>query len=592
MNRAAAILVGAVLAAALSPAVAAGEGHDAHDDVRSVEELRDLESEFRSLSARLRPSVVMLRLGGRFGGSTGTGVVLSPDGLVATCGHVGGRAGRRVTAVLADGTELSGRTLGQAEVGALDCGLIQLDTEGRALEAAPLGTSSDLARGDWVVAMGFTHGPPERERPALVRVGRVLRITADELLFDAPIDSGDSGGPSFNLRGEVVGINSRCGGPSWQNAATPVDRLRERMRQFLDGTDERLTTLDFDERPDPGVRTSFERGGSEHGRMQLQRSLPLDALVAPARASMVRVLDGNATRCFATVVDAEGHAVTKRSQLPEGWQSGEVALESADGGRMAAHVVGTDGPLDLAVLRIDGCTLPPVRWDEAVPVEPGKVLLTPRLGIGTPALGFAAIERRESPPDLSAGPYLGVRTDTATKDELRAGGIGRALRIDEVVPGSGAAAAGVRVGDLLAALDGTEVIDRFALRRMISGKAPGDRVRLSLVRDGGRLEVEAVLGRRQPEGRDGPRRGNTTTPISDVSSGFGEVIAHDGIVWPEQCGGPVVDLDGRALALNVARYDRTATHALDAATVMAAVRRIVDGSRVAAPAAAAAPPAR
>jgi S1-C subfamily serine protease len=65
------------------------------------------------------------------------------------------------------------------------------------------------------------------------------------------------------------------------------------------------------------------------------------------------------------------------------------------------------------------------------------------------------------------------------------------------------------------------------------------------------------------------------TPISAVSTGFGEVFAHDGIVWPEQCGGPVVDLDGNAVGLNVARYDRTATHAIDPKTLMKAVDRVI-----------------
>lgn len=590
MNPAVAILaLPAVLLAVALPA-GVGQGHDPYDDVCTLEEFRELEVDVRGLASRLRPSVVMLRLGGRLGGATGTGVVLSPDGLVATCGHVGGRAGRRVTATLSDGTQLSGRTLGQAEVGPLDCGLVQLDAGGRSLETAPLGTSSDLAPGDWVLAMGYTHGPPDRDRPALVRVGRVLRCTPDELLFDAPIDAGDSGGPSFNLRGEVVGINSRCGGPSWQNAATPVDRLRERMWQFRDSVDESMTMLDFEDSPDPGVRTNFERGGSQNGRMQVQRSLPLEDVVSRARASMVRVLDGRSTRCYATVVDADGLAVTKRSQLPDGWQSGEVGIEAADGSRLSAHVVGSDGPLDLAVLRIEACAVPAIRWNSGVAIGPGKVLLSPRLGVGAPALGFAAIERRESTPDLSSGPYLGVRTDDAGKDDLDGLGLERALRVDEVVPGSGAERAGVRVGDLLTALDGAALADRTALRRLIVQRASGDRVRLSLVRDGAAMELDAELGRRQQDGRPEARRGNTTTPISAVSTGFGEVVAHDAIVWPEQCGGPVVDLDGNAVALNIARYDRTATHALDAKTVMNAVRRILDDSQRAPTRPAAAPP--
>jgi serine protease Do len=69
------------------------------------------------------------------------------------------------------------------------------------------------------------------------------------------------------------------------------------------------------------------------------------------------------------------------------------------------------------------------------------------------------------------------------------------------------------------------------------------------------------------------------TPISEVSTGFGDVLAHDAIVWPEQCGGPVVDLDGHVVGLNIARFDRTATHALEAKAVAKAAEAIIAGRR-------------
>lgn len=552
------------------------KGHDPFDSVDSVEDLRRLERQVTALAARLRPTVVNLRLGGRGAAATGTGVVISSDGLVATCGHVGQRAGRRVTATLSDGTVLEGKTLGQANEGALDCGLVQLDTEGRELACAPLGTSSDAEAGDWLVVLGFTQGPPSEPRPALVRVGRIVRNSPEELLFDAPIDAGDSGGPSFNLRGEVVAVNSRCGRQPWENAATPIDRLRERMWEFREGIDERLLRSPLAQ-GDSGddVRTNFARSASEGTRMAVQRSLPFDDVVATARASMVRVMDGKASVCYGTVVDADGHAVTKRSQLPEGWEDGSVQLETADGQPLTASVVGVDRALDLAVLRIPSCPLPPVEWKRSRPIAPGQVLLTPRMNRNGPALGFAAIERRESERDWSMTPYLGVRTEPATAAQLRAAGTSSGARIEEVVGGTAADAAGLKVGDLILAVDGTSIDGRFGLRRALGDRAAGDRVTLGVFRDGAAIDVVAEL-RRRPAGEGGSAtRGNTMTPISEVSTGFGEVFAHDGIVWPEQCGGPVVDLDGNAVGLNVARYDRTATHAIDPKTLMKAVDRVL-----------------
>jgi serine protease Do len=568
------IIVCAVLA--MSGAVCGGgappadaRGQDPFDRVASIDELRDLERELRAVAERMRPTVVLLRLPGIRGGSTGSGVVLTADGLVATCGHVGGRAGRRVSATLSDGTVLSGRTLGQANIGALDCGLIQLDAEGRDLQAASLGTNRDLLPGDWVVAMGYTQGPPEEPRPPLVRIGRVLSLDDDELLFDAPIDAGDSGGPSFNLRGEVVAINSRCGRQSWENAATPIDRLRERMFQFRDGTDESMTILLPVEDAPENIRTHFAPGSSDDGRMAVQRVLPLDEIVAQARESMLRVMDGKASCAYATVIDGAGHAVTKRSQLPRAGVGESVELESADGRAFTARVVATDAAMDLAFLGIDHCTLPPIQWRTNQRLVPGQALLTPRLGKGTPALGFAAIESRQSERDPLSMPYLGVRTEPATKEERKAAQCEAALRVVEVVPDSGASAAGVALGDLILSIDGKELDGRSGLRRVIVEHAPGDVVRLAVLRGEQRLELDATLRlRSSSEGSQESRRGNTMTPISGVSSGFGEVLAHDAIVWPEQCGGPVLDLDGRAVGLNIARFDRTATHALGAKRVM------------------------
>ena len=558
---------GAVWGGATPPADA--HGQDAFDRVESVEELRSLEAELREVAKRMRPTVVLLRLPGIRGASTGSGVVLTSDGLVATCGHVGERAGRRVSATLSDGTVLSGKTLGQANIGTLDCGLIQLDAEGRDLQAASLGTDRDLEPGDWLVAMGYTQGPPDEPRPSLVRIGRVLSLDDDELLFDAPIDAGDSGGPSFNLRGEVVAINSRCGRQSWENAATPIDRLRERMFQFRDGTDEFMTLLLPDDGTAENVRTHFSPGGSDEGRMAVQRGLPLDEIVAQARESMLRVMDGKASCAYATVIDGAGHAVTKRSQLPLASAGASVELEASDGRAFTGRVVATDPALDLAFLEIDRCTLPPIQWRINQPLVPGQALLTPRLGKSAPALGFAAIESRQSERDPLSMPYLGVRTEPATKEECEAAHCGSAARVVEVVPDSGASDAGVALGDLILSIDGKELDGRMALRRVIMDHAPGDVVRVAIVRGEQRVELDATLRLRpSPDGKREGRRGNTMTPISGVSSGFGEVLAHDAIVWPEQCGGPVLDLDGHALGLNIARFDRTSTHALGAKRVM------------------------
>jgi serine protease Do len=538
----------------------------------TVEELRQLEQRLTEIAERTRPAVVLLQIRERGGSSNGTGVVISSDGLVATCGHVGERAGRRVTATLPDGRRLSGRTLGQANDGALDCGLIQLDVEGEPLPTVPLGTSAAIEPGEWVVSLGYTQGPPAEPRPAFVRAGRITRASDREILFDAPIDAGDSGGPIVNLRGEVVGINSRCGRQPWENAATPVDRLRERHAEFRDGLDEADMAPPLRVGGSGDGWTSFARGGDDLGRLSVQRSAPLAEICMGAERSVLQVRSQNQVVALATVVDANGHAVTKRSELP---RRGTLSVRDHRGEDRAARVVAEDRRMDLALLEVGGEPLPGIEWGPGT-VQAGQVLVSPRPGTSGPALGFASIERRESERDWRMGAFLGVQTEPVSRSEATESGVESAVRVVTVVEGGAAEEAGLRPGDLLVTLDAQPLSGREGLRRRIMDRDPGDVVTIVLLRDGERREASATL-RPRPEREGGTaQRGNTRTEISTVSTGFGEVFAHDAIIRPEQCGGPVLSLDGLAQGLNVARYDRTSTHVLDAIRVQAAVRRMLD----------------
>jgi len=82
--------------------------------------------------------------------------------------------------------------------------------------------------------------------------------------------------------------------------------------------------------------------------------------------------------------------------------------------------------------------------------------------------------------------FLGVSVDTVSKG----------VRITGVEPGSGAASAHLRTGDVITALDGKQVKTSERLRAAISEKKPGDRIELTVLRDGKTRTVSATLGRR------------------------------------------------------------------------------------------------
>ncbi len=553
-------------------------GVDRFDNPRLLGDFEDLEAQVKDVAARVRPTVVLLQArGGRGGMSSGTGVIIGSDGLVATCGHVGVRPGRAVEATLADGTRLKGTTLGQAFRGGVDCGLVQLETNGRELPAAPIGSIVGLAKGDWLLALGHTHGADEGPRPALLRVGRVLGTAPHQLLFDAPIDAGDSGGPSFNLRGEVVGLNSRCGRPSWENIATPIDDLVERMDELKSQTtDSGGGEQSSRRRSRP---TIFPSGVSDSGKLAAQRAVRYLPVLEDARQVLLRVISAGDVLCYGTVVDKRGLALTKASHV-EGLAEFEV--ESAKHERFPARVVAVDRESDLALVLIEGVhtgDLAEVKWYIEPSTAPGTALITPRWRPEHAALGFSAIEERVNGQDAMSRPYIGLRTAVADAESLEALSVQQGVRVQEVVPSAGASKAGILTGDILLLLGGKQVRSPESLRRLISERKIGERVEVEIAREGERRTMEVTLSERPQSMGGTSKRGNTTTPISRVSSDLGGVLPHDAIILPEQVGGPVVDLQGRVVGINIARFDRTATHAIPAARAEAVVRALTQQAR-------------
>ncbi len=146
---------------------------------------------------------------GRSGRSTGSGFVLTPDGLVVTNNHVVAQA-RQIVVRLADGREFPAEVVGRDA--STDVALLRLRNVGPGeLPAVYLGDSDRLEVGDWVVAIGNPFGLDHSVAHGMISAKeRVLGVGVfdDFIQTDALINPGNSGGPLFNMRGEVVGVNT------------------------------------------------------------------------------------------------------------------------------------------------------------------------------------------------------------------------------------------------------------------------------------------------------------------------------------------------------------------------------------------------
>lgn len=157
--------------------------------------------------------------------SLGSGFVLWEDGYIITNAHVVKNA-REVLVRLSDRRELPAEVIGMDEPS--DLALLKIDAKG--LAAVRIGDVSKLRAGEWVMAIGSPFGFDYSVTSGIVSAkGRNL-FTEQYVPFiqtDAAINPGNSGGPLFNLKGEVIGVNSQIysqtGGNSGIAFAIPID---------------------------------------------------------------------------------------------------------------------------------------------------------------------------------------------------------------------------------------------------------------------------------------------------------------------------------------------------------------------------------
>ena len=171
---------------------------------------------------------------------TGSGFILTEDGYIVTNYHVVEDAAS-VTVTTQDDEEFSATVIGHDSTA--DMALLKVDAEG--LQAVTLGSSSELIIGDMVVAIGNPLGTLNATQTVGYISGINRQISSENnyttmLQTDAAINSGNSGGPLFNMKGEVVGITTaKYSGTSSSGAtiegigfAIPIDDLKKSLDEL------------------------------------------------------------------------------------------------------------------------------------------------------------------------------------------------------------------------------------------------------------------------------------------------------------------------------------------------------------------------
>lgn len=305
------------------------------------------------------------------------------------------------------------------------------------------------------------------------------------------------------------------------------------------------------------IRVQFESEpirSRETDPQERQSTKLLDSLVSVARrtnSSTVKISNGTNQVALGMVFTDQGHVVTKLSEL-EGCD--ELYCNASDGQRFRAEWVAQNKANDIAILKIREGFLPPAIWATNTP-EPGSILITTNGDSRPLAIGICSNPPRSLIGENQA--FLGIKPvdDTA------------GIRVVEVTAGSSADDAGLLAGDTLIALNGRSMSDVQSLVNEIRRNTPGDKMIVDYLRNGQQRQTIATLAGRNVGGPTADRFKQMETfgaIPSKRRDEFPLVFQHDTPLVPEQCGGPVTNLDGEVVGINIARGGRVASYAIPA----------------------------
>ena len=294
-----------------------------------------------------------------------------------------------------------------------------------------------------------------------------------------------------------------------------------------------------------------------YGKSSPQLIKEIAPIAAQAGRSTAVVLCDGKPAALGTVVRKDGYILTKSSEV-----YGKVSCKI--GGReLPATIVKRRREHDLVLVKVDAADLAPVAWAESDSPVLGSWLITPGPDNDVLGLGVVSIAAHTIPDAptmlLRNRAVIGVMIDQAAKDAL----------VQLVTPGLPADRGGVKAGDVIEKIDGQAIKGAKEVNQFLARYKPGDRIVVQVARKGKplALKLDLVSSDRFAPKSTGERLTRLSEAGGTVSrrhASFVVAFTHDTVLQAADCGGPVVNLDGQAIGLNIARVDRTATYAIPA----------------------------
>lgn len=271
---------------------------------------------------------------------------------------------------------------------------------------------------------------------------------------------------------------------------------------------------------------------------------------AVLQKSSAVIREGRKELAYGIVISADGYLLTKASEIAK-ISSISVTVDEAKFDN--ARVIATDSTWDVALLKVEAQGLQPIQYASSSDVPQGTWVVANGATSGSRrrALpGIISAKPREIP--ASGGAALGVVLKPNTK----------ALEIEDVNEKSGAQEAGLQKGDLIVSVDGKAVAKIEEMAAIMKDKKAGSTVKVTYKRAGKESTVDVRLSAKGELFAEKSRNDQMSGEYSSRRTGFPRVIQHDVLGNKESVGGPLLNLEGLCIGMNIARADRAQSFAI------------------------------
>jgi serine protease Do len=288
------------------------------------------------------------------------------------------------------------------------------------------------------------------------------------------------------------------------------------------------------------------------------------------QSSSAVMLDGSTEIAYGVVISSDGYILTKASEVET---ATELSVTVDETNYPNAKILLVDPTWDVALVKITANGLFPVNYAPTSEVPQGSWVIANGATSRTRRrllAGIISAKIREIP--AFGGAALGVMFSAKSKN----------LEIEEVSKKSGAEEAGLEKGDVIVALDGKPLKTLSEIMDILKDRKEGSTVKLSYQRKNVETTVDVRLSARaeiflekRSEAGQIDRNDQMSGEFSIRRSGFPRVMQHDILGSRQVEGGPLLDLDGRCIGMNIARANRAENYSIPVENLKEIIARMM-----------------